>query len=72
MQNHSQQVDGSDYFPLFATSETTAGALCPIFGDLVLKDMTDWRKLSVDHQDDQRAEAHDIQGEAESTGFVQL
>lgn len=60
MQKHSQQVEESDYFPLFTTSETTAGALCPIFGNSVLKDITDWRKLSGDDQDDQEAEAHDI------------
>lgn len=62
-----KQVEESDYFTLIVTFETIAGALCPIFGYSVLKDMTGCRKLKGDYQDDQGTEEHDIEGEAGST-----
>lgn len=67
----SQQVERSDYPPLFITCEITSGVPCPVCGFPVQENHGNTGESPVEGQDAQEAGAHEIQEKAKRTWFVQ-
>lgn len=62
-QECSQQVEGSDPYPLFSPGKTVSGVLCPVWGSLVQERHGHTGASPAEgNQDGQGAGEHDIRG----------